>query len=60
MPSKNKKQHRLMEIVAHTKGGYDDIPQNVGEDFVQADKKRGKFAAKKKHYLKRRMAAMEG
>lgn len=29
------------------------------EELVTTDKKRGKFAAKKNHYLKRRMAAME-
>jgi len=42
MPSKNKKQHNLMEAVAHSpafakKVG---IPQSVGKDFSNADKGR--------------------
>ena len=42
MPSKSKKQHNLMEAVAHNaafakKVG---IPQSVGEDFSKADKGR--------------------
>lgn len=46
MPSKNEKQHRLMEAVKHNpkfakKVG---IPQSVGRDFVAADKRAGKFA----------------
>lgn len=49
MPSKTAKQHRLMEAVAHDpkfakKVG---IKQSVGKDFVQADKKSGKFSKKK-------------
>lgn len=48
MPSKTKKQHDLMEAVAHdpkfaAKAG---IPQKVGKDFVDADKKSGKFGGK--------------
>jgi len=40
MPSKSKKQHNLMEMVAHNpkmakKVG---IPQSVGKEFVAADK----------------------
>ena len=40
MPSKSKKQHNLMEAVAHSpefakKVG---IPQKVGKDFAAADK----------------------
>lgn len=43
MPSKSPEQHRLMEAVAHNpkfakKVG---IPQKVGEDFAEADKKQG-------------------
>jgi hypothetical protein len=45
MPSKSGKQHRLMEAAAHTKGGYDGVPQSVGKDFAAADK--GKTFAKK-------------
>lgn len=40
MPSKSKSQHRLMEAAAHTKGGYDGVPQKVGKEFVAADKKK--------------------
>lgn len=44
MPSTSKKQHNLMEAVAHNptfakKAG---IPQKVGKDFVEADKAKGK------------------
>lgn len=50
MPSKSKKQHNLMEAVAHDpkfakKVG---IPQKVGKDFAAADKATGKFKGKKK------------
>lgn len=38
MPSKSLAQHRLMEISAHTKGGYGGVPQKVGKEFVKADK----------------------
>jgi len=38
MPSKSPLQHRLMEAAAHTKGGYDGVPQKVGKEFVNADK----------------------
>lgn len=46
MPSKNKKQHRLMEAVKHNpkfarKVG---IPQSVGADYVAADKRAKLFA----------------
>lgn len=46
MPSKSAKQHRLMEAVKHNsrfarKVG---IPQSVGEDFVAADKRGGRYA----------------
>lgn len=37
MPSKSEKQHKLMEIAAHTKGGYGGIPQKIGKDFAKAD-----------------------
>lgn len=50
MPSKSKKQHNLMEAVAHNsefakKVG---IPQEVGKDFVGADKAKSKYQKKKK------------
>jgi hypothetical protein len=40
MPSKSKKQHNLMEMVAHNpkKAKELKIPQKVGKDFVAADK----------------------
>ncbi len=49
MPSKSKKQHNLMEAVAHSpafakKVG---IKQSVGKEFAEADKKSGKFKGKK-------------
>jgi hypothetical protein len=41
MPSKSPAQARLMAAAAHTKGGYDGVPQSVGREFNQADKGRG-------------------
>ena len=38
MPSKSPAQHKLMEIAAHTPGGYGGVPQSVGKDFAAADK----------------------
>jgi hypothetical protein len=48
MPSKNQKQHNLMEMVAHNPAAAKrlGIPQKVGEDFVAADKATGKFKKK--------------
>lgn len=40
MPSKSPEQHKLMQIAAHTPGGYGGVPQSVGQEFVQADKGR--------------------
>lgn len=37
MPSKTPAQHKLMEIAAHTQGGYGGVPQSVGKDFALAD-----------------------
>lgn len=50
MPSVSKKQHNLMQAVAHNpefakKVG---IPQKVGKEFAAADKAAGKFKAKPK------------
>lgn len=42
MPSVSDKQHKLMTIAAHTKGGYGGVPQSVGKDFSEADKKKTK------------------
>ena len=49
MPSKSKKQHRLMQAVAHSvefskKVG---IPQNVGKDFEAADKRASRYQGRK-------------
>jgi hypothetical protein len=41
MPSKSPVQARLMAAAAHTKGGYDGVPQSVGKEFNQADKGTG-------------------
>lgn len=43
MPSKSPAQAKLMNIAAHTKGGYGGVPQSVGEEFHQTDKAKGKF-----------------
>jgi hypothetical protein len=45
MPSKSKKQHDLMQAVAHSvefskKAG---VPQSVAREFTEADKKQGKY-----------------
>jgi hypothetical protein len=40
MPSKSAAQAKLMNIAAHTKGGYGGVPQAVGKEFVNADKKK--------------------
>lgn len=37
MPSKSLAQHKLMQIAAHTKGGFGGVPQKVGKDFAAAD-----------------------
>jgi hypothetical protein len=41
MPSKSKAQAKLMRAAAHTKGGFGGVPQSVGREFAEADKKRG-------------------
>jgi hypothetical protein len=38
MPSKSPAQHKLMQIAAHTKGGFGGVPQKVGKEFAKADK----------------------
>ena len=40
MPSTSEKQHRFMEVVAHSPefAKKVDVPQSVGEEFVEADK----------------------
>lgn len=49
MTSKSKEQHNLMEGVAHNPAFAQKvgIPQSVGKDFVSADKRSGRFKARK-------------
>lgn len=53
MPSTSDKQHRFMEAIAHNKefAKKAGVPQSVGQDFANADKKSGKFMKKKKAIL---------
>lgn len=53
VPSKSADQAKLMNIAAHTKGGYGGVPQKVGEEFHSADKKEGKFQSRKKKFYKK-------
>ena len=53
MPSKSPEQAKLMNIAAHTKGGYGGVPQKVGKEFADADKKVGKFQSRKKKFYKK-------
>jgi hypothetical protein len=46
MTSKSTAQHKLMQIAAHTPGGYGGVPQSVGQDYAAADKKEGKYQGK--------------
>lgn len=48
MPSKSAAQMKLMNIAAHTPGGYGGVPQKVGAEFHAADKAQGKFPKKRK------------
>lgn len=48
MPSKSPAQARLMAAAAHTKGGYDGVPQSVGKEFNKADKGTGMIRPKSK------------
>lgn len=43
-----------MEAAAHTRGGYDGVPQSVGEEFAQADKAKRKKPAKTTRKTKKR------
>lgn len=56
MPSVTEKQHKLMEIAAHTKGGYGGIPQSVGKDFAKADDKAGITKTHNGKPIKRKIA----
>lgn len=55
MPSKSKKQHDLMQAVAHSvefakKVG---IPQSVGREYMREDKKESKAHERKEHRKKK-------
>lgn len=56
MPSKSKSQEKLMNIAAHTKGGYGGVPQSVGKEFHQADKAKSglRISAKPPHQPNRK------
>jgi hypothetical protein len=62
MPSKSKRQHNLMELVAHnpSKAKQLGIPQSVGREFEQADKGRkfkgGGMAHEEKGEMKKDIA----
>lgn len=50
MPSSSPAQAKLMNIAAHTAGGYGGVPQKIGAEFHAADKakKLGKLLRAKK------------
>lgn len=47
MPSKSKAQEKLMNIAAHTPGGYGGVPQEVGKEFHKVDKATVRLKEKK-------------
>jgi hypothetical protein len=47
LPSKSKAQEKLMNIAAHTQGGYGGVPKAVGKEFHEADKKKFKRSSSK-------------
>lgn len=49
MPSKSKSQEKLMNIAAHTSGGYGGVPQAVGQEFHEADKAKKKSKVEKRY-----------
>jgi hypothetical protein len=55
MPSSSAKQHRFMEMVAHSPAAAKrvGVPQSVGQDFVQADKGKKFATALRKHGKKK-------
>jgi hypothetical protein len=52
MPSVSKKQHNLMEAVAHDPGFAKKagIPQKVGKEFAAADKAKGEKESRSKRW----------
>ena len=59
MPSTSKSQARLMAAAAHTPGGYDGVPQSVGKEFNDADKRTKHMAKRKDAGLSHRAVAKE-
>lgn len=57
MPSVSKAQAKLMNIAAHTPGGYGGVPQAVGKEFHAADKATGKFRKSNADRMKDRYGA---
>ena len=59
MPSKSKKQHAMMQAVAHSSDFSKKIgiPQSIGTDFMQADKKAGRYQGGKGKKGKRKDSA---
>lgn len=49
MPSKSEAQEKLMNIAAHTSGGYGGVSQSVGKDFHSADKAKKKSKIEKRY-----------
>ena len=51
MPSHSSKQHRFMEMIAHSPEAAKrvGVPQSVGQEFVQADKGKKFAKALRKH-----------
>lgn len=49
MPSTSRAQKKLMNIAAHTPGGYGGVPQKVGAEFHAADKAKEGKTKKKDH-----------
>ena len=47
MPSVSRKQHIAMLMAKAGKSNL-GIPQDVGEEFIEADEKQGKFTSKRK------------
>jgi hypothetical protein len=57
MPSKSPAQKKLMNIAAHTSGGYGGVPQKVGAEFHAAVKPRKEKERKNptKHFTRIRL-----
>lgn len=58
MPSKSPAQARLMQAAAHTPGGYGGVPQEVGEEFTEADHNAKEERKEKKPVNKKKRMAL--